>query len=91
VITVERLPNGYWQATVRLPWPPGADYVQTESSFHDEQEAHDWAEWMVNYLTTGRLPAAADPTGCGASLCEHGCQLGEPCKVVPCPALEHLR
>ena len=81
VITVEHLPNGYWQATIRLPWPPAADYVQTESSFHDKQEAHDWGEWMVHYLT------AADPE----KLCEHGCRPGEPCKVVPCPALEHLR
>ncbi len=66
MIATERLPNGYWKATITLPWPGGPDYVQTESSFHDEQEATDWAEWMVGFLNDGRALVVVpeqEPTG----------------------------
>lgn len=53
-ITVQRLPDGYWQATIVLPDGPEHEYVQTASSFHDEEEANDWAEMTVSFLTCDR-------------------------------------
>lgn len=50
-VDVQCLPNGYWQATIILPDGPEHQYTQTESSFHDEEEARGWAEMMIGFLT----------------------------------------
>lgn len=58
LIQTRLLPNGYWEATVRPPWPLA---VQTQSSFHDEQEALDWGDRTIRFLTSSRPPREAKP------------------------------
>lgn len=50
-ISVGPLSNGYWKASVRMFDEYGALLrEQTESSFHDEREAHNWADQFAGFL-----------------------------------------
>lgn len=52
-IVCEPLPNGYWRATICIPAYSGyeLDYEQTESLFHDEDDARNWGEMTIRFMT----------------------------------------
>lgn len=49
-IAVWKRQDGYWAARVRIYFPGGECWERSSHLFHDEPEASDWADAMLDVM-----------------------------------------